>query len=291
MDRDAADPALEMIDVGVSIGGQAILREVSLRVEADEHWVVLGPNGGGKSTLLRLASLQLHPSQGRLRILGHELGRIDIRPLRSRIGISSAVTAEQFRGELTASVVVQCGRYGTFEPWWHHYTDDDAARAASLLKVVGLQEYADRAFGTLSSGERQRVLLARALMPHPGLLLLDEPTAGLDFGGREQLLQALDSLAAQPDGPATVLVVHHVEDIPPSTTHLAGITQGQVIAQGPIGETLRSELLSELFGLPVTLERHGPRYSARANVISPQGDWADHQSTPGAPPSLDPTRS
>lgn len=257
---------MEFVDVSVIIGGSTIIDHLDLVIEANDHWVVLGPNGGGKSTLMRLAALQQHPSSGTLRLLGNELGRIDIRPLRSRIGITSAGSAERIRGELECGVVVMCGRDGVFEPWWHRYGPADAARAALLLEQVGLGGYDTRTFATLSSGERQRALLARSLMPDPAILLLDEPTSGLDFAGREMLVEALQSIADDPTGPATVLVVHHAEDIPPGTTHVLGLGSAGVVGQGPIEEVLTSALLSELYGLDVTLTRLGERYSAAARI-------------------------
>ncbi len=259
---------MEFIDVSVVIGGNTIIDHLDLVIGADDHWVVLGPNGGGKSTLVRLAALQQHPSSGTLRLLGHELGRIDIRPLRSRIGVTSAGSAERVRGELECGVVVMCGLNGVFEPWWHTYGPADAARAGALLTQVGLEGYDTRPFATLSSGERQRALLARSLMADPSILLLDEPTSGLDFAGRELLVDALERIAHDPAGPATMLVVHHAEDIPPGTTHVLGLAQHGVIGQGPIEETLTSELLSELYGLDVTLTRLGDRYSASARLRS-----------------------
>lgn len=255
-------PVLALDSVGVTIDGRDILEGVDWTIQRGEHWVLLGPNGGGKSTTLRVASLHLHPSRGRVTVLGHELGRVDIRPLKARIGLSSAALAAQLRERLTAAEIVQCGRYGALEPWWHTYTDADRARANDLLSQVRLAGYGPRTFATLSSGERQRVLLARALMPHPELVLLDEPTAGLDFGGREELVGVLDALAADQTSPPSVLVTHRVEDIPSSATHLMAIADGRSLAAGPIEATLTSELMTKLFGLSVTVERRHRRWAA-----------------------------
>lgn len=256
------EPLIQIEDAVVVREGRKLVGPVSLRVERGQRWVVLGPNGGGKSTLMRIAALDLHPTEGVVRVLGRQLGKVDIRDLRSRIGVSSASLVDQLRGRLTAEEVVKCGRYAALEPWWHTYTADDATRAQGLLAQVGLDGYGARTFATLSSGERQRTLLARTLMAGPDVLILDEPTAGLDLGGREALVGALDGLAA--DGPASVFVTHHVEDIPATTTHLLAVAAGEAVAAGPIESVLTAELLSELFGLPVALERRGGRWGARA---------------------------
>lgn len=251
-------------DVSVTLDGTRVLRNLDWTVLAGEHWVLIGPNGSGKSTLVRLAGLQLHPSSGTVRLLGHELGRVDIRPLRARVGLASASLADQLRPRLTTEEVVRCGRTGALEPWWHTYTDEDTDRAIAALGRVGLEGYQERTFGTLSSGERQRTLLARALVNDPELVLLDEPTAGLDLTGREELVAALSGLARSVDGPATVLVSHHVEDIPQTTTHLLAIRDGNKVASGAIQETLDAPLLSKVFGINVILDNNGGRYAARA---------------------------
>lgn len=271
------EPVLLLDDVSVTIDGRRILDRVSWQVEPGQHWVILGPNGGGKSTLLRVASLARHPSEGRVTVLGHELGRVDIRPLKSRIGVSSAALADQLRERLTAEEVVRCGRYAALEPWWHHYEPADTERANELLSQVGLARAGDRSFGTLSSGERQRVLLARSMMNEPDLVLLDEPTAGLDLAGRESLIAALDAIAGG-DGPATALVTHHVEDIPVTTTHLLAVAGGRVIGAGPVASVLTEELLADLFGMEVGLSRSGGRWSARAR---PTGSSLPLSLTPG----------
>ena len=255
---------MDLHDVAVVHEGCKLLGPLSWRIERDQHWVVIGPNGGGKSTLMRLASLAQHPSDGTVRVFGQQLGRVDIRPLRARIGVSSASLVDQLRGRLTANEIVRCGLYAALEPWWHTYGDADVARADELLRRVGLAGYGERTFATLSSGERQRTLLARTLMADPDLLVLDEPTAGLDLGGREALVAALDTIA-EAKGPATVFVTHHVEDIPASTTHLLAIAGGLAVAGGPVGEVLSPGLLSEIFAMPVDLERRAGRWSATAS--------------------------
>lgn len=238
-----------------------------MSVADDEHWVVIGPNGGGKSTLLKIAGLQLHPSSGRVIVLGTELGTADIRTLRASIGITSPGLVDQLRGSLTGEEVVRCGRFAALEPWWHHYESADTERAVELLDLVGVPHAVEQPFATLSSGERQRVLLARSLMAEPAVLLLDEPTAGLDFIGREQLIASLDALA-EAGPPATVFVTHHLEDVPPTTTHLMAIVDGRCVAAGPIDDVLSEALLAEVFGMPVRLNRQGSRWSASASASS-----------------------
>ena len=258
-----------MTGVGTQIDGRVILQDVNWTIDPGQNWIVLGPNGGGKSTLIAIAGLRRHPTWGRIKVLGAELGKVDIRPLRSHISTSSANFAMSLRPALSLVDVVRCGSSGALEPWWHDAQVGEQDRAKELLSSVGLAGFADQTFGTLSSGERQRCLLARALMPDPRLLLLDEPNAGLDLAGREQLITTLDSLAAQsvqaaqPAHRATVLVTHHVEDIPASATHLLALAGGQVVTAGVVEETLTAELLSELFALPVQLNRVEGRWTAR----------------------------
>lgn len=262
--------ALQLMNVSRTIDGRTVIEDVSWDIETDQHWAVVGPNGGGKSTLVKIAGLQLHPSSGRVFVLGTELGTADIRTLRSSIGLSSAGLVDQLRGSLTGEEIVRCGRFAALEPWWHHYEAADTARAVELLDRVGVPHAVGQTFGTLSSGERQRVLLARSLMADPAVLLLDEPTAGLDFIGREQLIASLDALAGRDLGmrPATVLVTHHVEDIPSSTTHLLAVADGRTVAAGPIHDVLTEALLGELFSMAVRLDFHDSRWSARASSRS-----------------------
>ena len=263
------DPAVVDLEaVGVRRDGRDLLREVTWRVGPGERWVVLGPNGSGKTTLLRVASLWLHPTAGRVRVLGEELGRVDVRPLRARIGVSSSALADRLRVDLRAADVVLTSRRGALEPWWHTYDDEDRERAADALDRVGATALADRLFGTLSSGERQRVQLARTLAAEPDLLLLDEPSAGLDLGAREDLVARLAALAADPTVAPTVLVTHHVEEVPPGFTHALALCDGQVVAAGPIDEVLADGPLGEAFGLPVRNEQADGRWTARATGSS-----------------------
>jgi iron complex transport system ATP-binding protein len=248
----------------VTCDGRDLLGPLDWTVAADERWVVLGPNGSGKSTMARVAALQLHPSRGEVEVLGERLGHTDVRTLRRRVGYAAAALADMLRPALTALDVVMTARYAALEPWWHTYTDDDRAEALDRLGRLGIAAFASRQFGTLSSGERQRVLVARTLMGDVGLVVLDEPAAGLDVGGREWLVAGLDDLAADPTTPATVLVTHHLEEVPPSFTHALLLKDGRVLAAGTLEETLTSAALSETFGLPLVVERRGPRWAANA---------------------------
>lgn len=264
MPAPAPTPALELHGVRLVRDGEALLHGIDWTVEPHQRWVVLGPNGSGKTTLLRIASLYLHPSRGTVAVDGEELGRTDVRRLRTRIGLASPAFGDLLRPALTATEVVMTARYAALEPWWHTYDDDDRQRARALLARFGVAHGADRAVGTLSSGERQRVLLARAFAGAPVLVLLDEPTAGLDLGGREDLVARLGEAATDPGAPPTVLVTHHVEEIPRGTTHVLLLRAGRVVAQGPIEEVLDAPTLSSTFGLPLELERRGHRWAAWA---------------------------
>lgn len=258
-------PALEVRGVRLVRDDKVLLDGIDWVVEPDQRWVVLGPNGSGKTTLLRIASLYLHPSQGLVAVDGEVLGRTDVRSLRTRIGLASPAFGDLLRPGLTAREVVMTARYAALEPWWHTYDDGDRAHAGHLLERFGVADLAERSVGTLSSGERQRVLLARAFAGHPVLVLLDEPTAGLDLGGREDLVARLGVAAHDPAGPPTVLVTHHVEEIPSGTTHVLLLRHGRILASGPIEATLDAPALSATFGLPLVLERRGARWSAWAS--------------------------
>ena len=260
----SAPPALRLGSVSLVRDGRHLLDDVDWTVAQGSRWVVLGPNGSGKSSLLRIASLYLHPSSGTVEVLGERLGRADVRRLRTRIGVASAGMADMLRAELTASDVVVTAKHAALEPWWHRYDEADRERAAACLAGVGAGHLEQRTFSTLSSGERQRVLLARTLMPEPGLVLLDEPTAGLDLGGREDLVAGLADLAADPATPATVLVTHHVEEIPDGFDHLLLLAEGRILTSGPLEDVLDADALSACFGTRLRLERRHDRWWAWA---------------------------
>ena len=256
--------ALRLTGVRLVRDGRALLDGIDWTVCPGERWVVLGPNGSGKTSLVRIASLYLHPSSGDVEVLGERLGRTDVRTLRQRVGLTSGALAAMLRPELAALDVVVTARYAALEPWWHVYTEADRAAAHDRLDRVGAGHLAHRTFGTLSDGERQRVLLARMLLPDPGLLLLDEPTAGLDLGAREQLVGDLDALSTDPATPPIVFVTHHVEEIPASFTHALLLRDGRIHAAGPIDDTLTQDALSACFGLPLLLEHRHGRWQAVA---------------------------
>lgn len=257
------DPAaLSLRDVTLVREGRAILDTVTWTVGASERWVVLGRNGCGKSTLMKIASLYLHPSSGEVDVLGETLGRTDVRSLRKRIGVASSGMADQLRSDLISADVVMTAKNAALETWWHTYDDADRQRARDCLERMEIGRLADRSFATLSSGEKQRVLLARTLMPEPGLLILDEPTAGLDLAGREDLVRTLGVLAVGVDTPATVLVTHHVEEIPEGFTHVLMLRDGRVLSAGTLDDVLTEANLSECFEMPLGLERRHGRWWA-----------------------------
>jgi iron complex transport system ATP-binding protein len=262
----AVDPDLVIAIDSVTVrrGSTFLVQNVNWRVELDERWVVLGPNGAGKTTLLNLASARMHPTHGTVHVLGERLGRVDMHELRTRIGLASAAVAERVPPDETVRDVVVTASYSVVGRWRESYDPIDVARAGALLEQLGMAALADRRYGTLSEGERKRTQIARALMTDPELLLLDEPAAGLDLGGREDLVRRLGELAQDPDAPAMVLVTHHVEEIPPGFTHALLVREGTIVATGLLGDTLTAENLSKTFGLPLALTVTDGRYAARA---------------------------
>lgn len=255
---------LHLWDVTVRRGSAVLLDSVTVEVRVPERWVVLGPNGAGKSTLMLVAAAQLHPTSGRAHVLGERLGAVNVADLRPRIGLSTAALTTRVPPTETGLDVVVSAGYGVLGRWRERYDEMDFARARELMDVMGVLPLADRPFGVLSSGEKKRVLAARALMVDPELLLLDEPAGGLDLAGREELLARLTHLAADPAGPTTILVTHHVEEIPAGYTHVLLLRAGAVVAAGPIEDTLTDETLSETFGLPLSLQSRRGRFFASA---------------------------
>ncbi len=261
--EDPNDLVVHLSGVGVRRGRSMLLDDVNWAVELDERWVVLGPNGAGKTTLLRIAAAELHPSAGTAHILGERLGGTDVFELRPRIGFASAALAARVPGDEKVRDVVLSAGYAVLGRWRESYDEVDTERAEELMKALGVAHLADRAFGTLSEGERKRTLIARSLMTDPELLLMDEPAAGLDLGGREDLVGRLSMLAKDPDAPAIVLVTHHVEEIPPGFTNALLLRDGKPVAAGLIDDVLTAENLSLTFGEDLLLERWGERFFAR----------------------------
>jgi iron complex transport system ATP-binding protein len=267
-DADSAASADDdlMIDfrsVTLRRGGRVLVGPVTWQVELDERWVVIGPNGAGKTSLLRIAAAMEFPTTGTANVLGERLGKADMAELRQRVGLSSSALAQRIPDdELVRDVVVSAG-YAVLGRWRERYDDVDYLRALDTLESIGAEHLADRTYGTLSEGERKRVLIARSLMTDPELLLLDEPAAGLDLGGREELVARLADLAADPDSPALVLVTHHVEEIPTGFSHCLILAEGEVLAAGLLADTLTAENLSAAFGQSIAVDAIDGRYFAR----------------------------
>jgi iron complex transport system ATP-binding protein len=265
--------AIVLEDVGVTIGGATILDDVTLRVGHRAHTAVLGPNGSGKTTLLRVVATYRYPSRGTATVLGARFGRADLRDLRPRIGLVSVGLDPLLEVRAAALPLVAAARLGA--TWPPPGVLDDPATAAAARRAlarVGAGHLADRRVDTLSQGERQRVRIARALAPDPELLLLDEPFAGLDLGGRESLLADLDAVLAELDGPTVVLVTHHLEELPRGISHAVLLREGRVVADGPADEVLTDGPVSACFGLEVAVSVHGGRYAGRAVPVAAPGD-------------------
>lgn len=257
------DLLIDFRGVRLRRGGRTLVGPVDWQVELDERWVVIGPNGAGKTSLLRIAAAMEHPSNGTAMVLGERLGRVDMGELRQRVGLSSSALAQRIPDdELVRDLVVSAG-YAVLGRWREQYEDVDNHRALDILESVGAEHLADRTYGTLSEGERKRVLIARALMTDPELLLLDEPAAGLDLGGREELVARLADLAADPDAPAMVLVTHHVEEIPPGFSHCLILSEGTVVAAGLLQDVITAENLSTAFSQSIAVDYIDGRYFAR----------------------------
>jgi iron complex transport system ATP-binding protein len=257
---------LKLENVSVIRGGQNILGPINWSLNQGERWVVIGPNGAGKTTFLQLIAALIHPSRGRVEILGEEMGRVDVFELRPRIGISSAALQEYLPQDERVVDLVLTAAYAITGRWIEEYDLWDESRAKALLDVFGVRELAERTFGTLSEGERKRVQIARSLMANPEILLLDEPAAGLDLGGREDILNRISNFLDEPGAPSSVIVTHHIEEIPRGTTHVLLLKSGIDFAAGEISDVLTEENLNTLFNVNIALRFDGNRYS----VISQQ---------------------
>jgi iron complex transport system ATP-binding protein len=259
----AGQPIVEVHNLVVRRAGRTILGPLDLTIRAGERWAVIGANGSGKTTLLSVLGLTLWPTSGTVEVLGARFGRVDARILRQRIGLASSAVEGVMRDDLTPVDLVMTARYAATEPWWHVFSDDDRSRASHLLEGLGMAAVAGHAFGTLSAGERRRTSIARALMPDPELLLLDEPSASLDLGAREALLQDLARLAGARRPAAIVLVTHHVEEIPSGFANALVLRAGQILAAGHIDHVLTDDVLSRAFDMPIVVARSDGRAWAR----------------------------
>lgn len=257
------DLLVDMRDVEFNRGGRTLVGPVTWQVELDERWVVIGPNGAGKTTLIRMASAQEFPSAGTVFILGERVGATDMRDLRAAIGVTSSAVAQRVpEDEKVGDLVVSAG-YAILGRWREDYDEMDYQQALEVLEQVGAIHLMDRRWGTLSDGEKKRVLVARAVMTNPELLILDEPAAGMDLGGREDLLGFLGDLAMDPDAPAIVMITHHLEEIPAGFTHAMLLDEGEVVAQGLIDDVLTSENVSLAYHQPIEVTNDDGRYFAR----------------------------
>jgi len=255
---------LELSDVTVRRGERIILGPLNWQVLEGQRWVVLGPNGAGKTTLLQICSSLIHPTTGQIKILGEQLGKVDVFELRTRIGLTSSALVEYISPDELVMDVVLTAAYAMLGRWQEKYDLWDESRAMALLTALGVRELGERLFGSLSEGEKKRVQIARALMADPELLLLDEPASSLDLGGREDLLKRIATFASDLLAPATVIVTHHIEEIPTGTTHALLLREGAVIAQGDINFVITDSNLTMAYGLPITVTSEGGRFFARA---------------------------
>ena len=255
---------LSLSAVAVRRADKLILGPVDFSVREGERWVILGPNGAGKSTLLKLLAAMSFPTQGSVEILGEVLGRVDVFELRPRIGFCSSSLADFIPDDELVRDVVLTAAYAIMGRWKEGYDLWDESRAIALLTTFGIRSLGDREFATLSEGERKRVQICRALMADPEILLLDEPAAGLDLGGREDILTRFANFSQDPQAPVTILVTHHIEEIPAGTTHALLMKEGLIAVSGPVAEVITSEHVSEVFGLPISVHKENGRFFARA---------------------------
>lgn len=257
---------LSLSDVCVRRGDRTILGPLNFQITQGERWVVLGPNGAGKSTLLQILATKIFPTQGVVRVLDKQMGMVDLFELRTRIGICGSIIAEDIPYDEAVKDVVLTAAYAIMGRWNENYDLWDESRAMALLTTFGVRELGERRYGTLSEGEKKRVQICRALMTDPELLLLDEPAAGLDLGGREDLLRRLSNLSLDPASPATILVTHHIEEIPVGSTHALLIKDGVIAVSGPIDQVLTSDHVSAVFDTAITVTPESGRYFARATI-------------------------
>jgi len=255
---------LELRDVTVRRGESTILGPINFSIAPGERWVILGPNGAGKSTFLNILATRIFPTTGKAFLLGQEMGKVDLFELRTRIGTCASIIAEDIPYDELVKDVVLTAAYAILGRWNEDYDLWDESRAISLLTNFGVRQLGERLYGSLSDGEKKRVQISRALMADPELLLLDEPTAGLDLGGREDLLQRFSSFSQDPTAPATILVTHHIEEIPAGTTHALLLHNGSIAISGPVAQVITQEHLSAVFGIAMNVISENGRFFARA---------------------------
>jgi iron complex transport system ATP-binding protein len=254
---------LDFNNVTVLRDAQPILNNIDWQVSSNQRWVIVGPNGAGKTTLLRVAASQIHPSTGTAKLLGSTLGEVNVFELRTRIGFASNAMSAHIPNSETVLDAVMTASYGITGRWNEKYDDIDERRARRVLAEWQLDEMADRPFGTLSDGEKKRAQIARAVMPDPEILLLDEPVASLDMAAREHTISVLGNYASAPTAPAIVMVTHHIEEIPKGFTHALILSKGQVYAAGEIDSTLTTEKISGAFGFALEVSKDGDRFRVR----------------------------
>ncbi|MFG1809069.1 ABC transporter ATP-binding protein [Streptomyces sp. NPDC049040] len=263
----SAVAVLDAVSVRRHTTDQVILDDIHWTVCAGQHWALLGANGAGKTTVLRLIGALMHPTTGTVDVLGHRLGRVDMRELRARIGLVSS--AQKVPLDATAHTVVLTGHTGTVQPLWRKYDREVRDRATALLAELEIKDLAERAYGVCSGGQRARILVARALMADPSLLLLDEPFNALDLPSREDLIDALHRLATTRSGLATITVTHHLEELSPAIGHVLLLKEGRVLTSGPAEQVLTGEWMTQCFGRPIEVSRHGGRWLARSGRVQP----------------------
>lgn len=255
---------LELSEISVQRGDRTILGPLNWQVLEGQRWVVLGPNGAGKTTLLQICASLIHPTSGEAKILGEKLGRIDVFELRTRIGLTSSSLMENLPSDELVMNVVLTAAYAMLGRWQENYDLWDESRAMALLTALGVRELGNRSYTSLSDGEKKRVQIARSLMADPELLLLDEPASSLDLGGREDLLRRITAFASDPLAPATVIVTHHIEEIPIGTSHALLLKDGLIIAQGEIYSVITDANLSHAYGIAISVQNEAGRFFARA---------------------------
>ncbi len=258
------DTVVNLSQVSVTRDERIILGPLDFAIAEGERWVILGPNGAGKSTLLKLMAAMNFPTQGTVEILGLRIGKVDLFELRPRVGFCSSAMTEFIPSDELVRDVVLTAAYAVLGRWNENYDLWDESRAIALLTTFGVRNLGDREFGTLSEGERKRVQICRALMSDPEILLLDEPAAGLDLGGREDILSRFAHFSRDSRAPVTVLVTHHIEEIPEGTTHALLMKDGLIAVSGPVNDVVTSEHISAVFGLPIAVLKENGRFSARA---------------------------